>query len=212
LIASLIWLIGGYLYFMHPRIIQKFHALFSYGILGLSLVFFLVIAPFIAYKKIPAVKARYDQMKWEIGTFQDGTYENYDYTHFTSIRRLLSWKNSWAIIQDNPILGVGVGDYQIEMEKEYAKDKLGFPVNTQSQFLYYWTASGIIGLLSLLFLLGYTMFKFLKEKSIPLKLFGLSFLIFYSLLFLFDAPLNFQVGSMTFLTFYGLLAILNDEQ
>jgi len=212
LIASIIWLISGYLSFIHPSINRRFNALFSYSILGLSLVFFLGIAPFVAYKKIPAVKVRYDQLKWEIGVFQDGTYENYDYTHFTSIRRLLSWKNSWTIIKDQPILGVGIGDYKAEMEKEYARDKLGFPVNTQSQFLYFWTASGILGWLSLLFLLGYPMFRFFKEKRIPLKLFGLSFLIFYSLLFLFDAPLNFQVGNMTFLTFYGCLVVLIDEK
>lgn len=211
LLASIVWLIGGFLYFIHPRIIQKFNALFSYAVLGLSLVFFLIVAPFIAYKNVPAVKVRYDQMRWEIGTFQDGTYGRYDYTHFTSIRRLLSWENSWTIIKNNPILGVGIGDYQTEMEVEYVKDKLDFPVNTQSQFLYYWTVSGVIGLLSLLFLLGYTTFYFLHKSTIPLKLLGLSFLIFYSLLFLFDAPLNFQVGSMTFLTFFSLLVILNDE-
>lgn len=211
LIASIIWVIGGYLHFIHPPIIQRFNRIFSYGILGLSLVLFLIVTPFIAYKKVPAVKVRYEQMQWEIGTFQDGTYVNYDYTHFTSIRRLLSWKNSWAIIQENPILGVGAGNYQTEMQKEYAKDKLGFPVNTQSQFLYYWTASGILGLLSLLFLFGYTFLVFLKEKNTPLKLLGLSFLTFYSILFLFDAPLNFQVGSMTFLTFYSFLLVLQDE-
>lgn len=212
LLASIIWLIGGYFYLIHPSIIQKFHVLFSYAILSLSLLFFLIIAPFIAYKNIPAVKVRYDQMQWEIDTFHNGTYLNYDYTHFTSIRRLLSWRNSWEIIQDNPILGVGIGDYQVEMKKEYAKDKLGFPVNTQSQFLYYWTASGILGLLSLLFLLGYTIIYFLRKSIIPLKLLSLSFLTFYCLLFLFDAPLNFQVGSMTFLTFFSFLAVLQDEE
>ncbi len=211
LLASIIWLIGGYFYFIHPSIVQKFHALFSYAILSLGIGFFLIIAPFLAYKNVPAVKVRYDQMQWEIKTFQNGTYLNYDYTHFTSIRRLLSWRNSWTIIKNNPILGVGIGDYQTEMQKEYAKDKLGFPVNTQSQFLYYWTASGLLGVLSILFLLSYAIFLFLLKSTTPLKLFGLSFLIFYSLLFLFDAPLNFQVGSMTFLTFFSFLAILQDK-
>lgn len=208
LIASMVWVIGGYFYFIHPKIIQQFHSFLSYSILGFSLVFFLIITPLIAYKKVPAVKVRYDQMQWEINTFQDGTYLNYDYTHFTSIRRLLSWRNSWAIIQHNPILGVGIGDYQLEMQKEYAKDKLGFPVNTQSQFLYYWTTSGILGIFSLLFLLSYLGFSFLQKSVFPLKLLGLSFMIFYSLLFLFDAPLNFQVGSMTFLIFYSFGAVL----
>ncbi len=209
LIASLVWVIGGYLYFIHPKIIQKISSFLSYSILGFSLVLFLIITPLTAYEKVPAIKVRYDQMQWEIGTFRDGTYSNYDYTHFTSIRRLLSWKNSWSIIQNNPIVGVGIGDYQAEMQQAYTKDQLGFPVNTQSQFLYYWTASGILGLLSLVFLLGYATFHALRQNIRSLRLISLSFLIFYSLLFLFDAPLNFQVGSMTFLIFYSFLAILN---
>lgn len=211
LMASTVWVIGGYFYFIHPKLIRQFNSVLSYSVLGICLIIFFIVAPLVTYKKVPAVKVRYDQMQWEIGTFKDGTYPNYDYTHFTSIRRLLSWKNSWAIIKDNPILGVGIGDYPAEMEKEYAKDKLGFPVNTQSQFLYYWTASGILGLCSLIFLLGYAAFHTLRQNLLALRLISLSFLIFYSLLFLFDAPLNFQVGSMTFLIFYSFLTILNFE-
>ena len=205
--ASIIWLMGGYFYFIHPRLLQKVNPIFAYTCLLVGLIFFLIITPFFAYKKIPVIKVRYDQMRWEIGTFQDGTYTNYEYIHFTSIRRLLSWKNSWSIVQANPILGVGIGDYQAAMEKAYAKDALDFPVNTQSQFLYYWAAAGLISLLIFLNLLGYTFFVFFRQQNLAFKLLGCSFIVFYSLLFLFDAPLNFQVGAMTFLTIYCLLAI-----
>jgi len=206
LVASIIWIIGGYFYLIHPKVSKKVNAFFAYIILIFGLAFFLIIAPFFAYQKIPAVKVRYDQMRWEIGTFQDGTFSNYEYTHFTSIRRLLSWKNSWAIIQENPILGVGIGDYKAAMEAEYAKDKLGFPVNTQSQFLYYWTASGLLSIFIFLSFLGYSFLVFFRQKDYWLKLLGTSFLVFYVALFLFDAPLNFQVGAMTFLTIFCLLA------
>jgi len=208
LVASVIWIIGGYFYWIHPKLTKKTNDLFGYTVLGVGLVVFLIIMPFLAYQKIPAVKVRYDQMRWEIGTFQDGTFSNYEYTHFTSIRRLLSWSNSWAIIQENPILGVGIGDYQAAMETAYARDKLGFPVNTQSQFLYYWTASGLLSLLVFLSFLGYSFLLFFKQKEYWSKLLGNSFLIFYSVLFLFDAPLNFQVGAMTFLTIFCLLVTM----
>ena len=212
LIAAVIWIIGGYFQFVFPIIKQKFNALFANGLLIFGLFFFLIIAPFFAYKNIPAVKVRYEQMQWEIGTFQDGTFKNYNYTHFTSIRRVLSWKNSWAIIQENPFLGVGIGDYQKAMEKEYQKDGLGFPVNTQSQFLYYWTASGILGLLALLFLFGFLFVHCLYQKEDYFKLLGFSFLLFYSIIFLFDAPLNFQVGGMTFLVFYCLISTYSKQE
>ncbi|MFK7978783.1 MAG: O-antigen ligase family protein [Saprospiraceae bacterium] len=203
--ASIIWIIGGYFHLIHSKLSKKVNAFFAYAVLILGLVVFLIITPFFAYQKIPAVKVRYDQMRWEIGTFQDGTFSNYEYTHFTSVRRLLSWKNSWAIIQENPILGVGIGDYQAAMEKEYAKDDLGFPVNTQSQFLYYWTASGLLSFVIFFSCLGYSFLMFFRQKDYWFKLLGMSFLVFYSLLFLFDAPLNFQVGAMTFLTIFCLL-------
>ena len=212
LIASIIWIIGGYFYFIYPKLLKKVNTFFAYTFLLVGLTFFLIIAPLFAYKKIPAVKVRYDQMRWEIGTFQDGTFKNYEYVHFTSIRRLLSWKNSWRIIQENPILGVGIGDYQVAMEKEYAKDALGFPVNTQSQFLYYWTAAGLISLLIFISLLGYTFFIFFRQQPFPLKLLGCSFILYYSLIFLFDAPLNFQVGAMTFLIIYCLLVSKINQQ
>jgi len=207
LVASIVWMIGGYFYFILPKFSIKVNALFAYIFLFFGLTFLLVIAPFLAYQKIPAVKMRYDQMRWEIGTFQDGTYTHYEYIHFTSIRRLLSWRNSWAIIQENPILGVGIGDYQAAMEKEYVKDNLGFPANTQSQFLYYWTAAGLISLFSFLGLLFFFGITFIRQQDFDLNLLGLSFLIFYILIFLFDAPLNFQVGAMTFLTVFCLLLI-----
>ncbi len=212
LVASVIWIIGGYFYWVHPALSKKINAFWAYTILVLGLVIFLILLPFFAYQKIPAVKVRYDQMRWEIGTFQDGTFNKYEYTHFTSIRRLLSWKNSWAIIQENPILGVGIGDYQAAMEKEYAKDKLGFPVNTQSQFLYYWTAAGLLSLFVFLGFLGYSLLVFFRQKAYGFKLVSTSFLVFYSILFLFDAPLNFQVGSMTFLIVFCLLTISNSDQ
>jgi len=212
LVASIIWMIGGYFQFIYPIISKKLNAFFAYTSLILGLTFFLAIAPFFAYKKIPAVKTRYDQMRWEIGTFQDDTYTNYEYIHFTSIRRLLSWKNSWSIIQENPILGVGIGDYQVAMKKEYTKDNLGFPVNTQSQFLYYWAVAGLLGLFTFLAMLFFFTISFIRQKDFGLKLLSLSFITFYVVIFLFDAPLNFQVGAMTFLTIFCFLNIRIEEQ
>lgn len=208
LLASIIWIIGYFLYYLHPILIKKINAFTSYGILILSIFLFLIVLPFLAYKNIPAVKIRYDQMQWELATFDNGTFKDFEYQHFTSIRRLLSWKNSWAIIQEQPILGVGVGDYQQVMKVEYAKDELGFPVNTQSQFLYFWTASGLLGLFSFLLFLLYPIRSVFSTENYWLKVLLLSFISFYSLIFLFDAPLNFQVGGMTFLVFYCLLALL----
>ena len=170
-----------------------------------SLFLFFVVLPVFAYQKIPAVKTRYDQLIWETGTFRDGTFKNYEYTHFTSIRRLLSWRNSLEIIVRHPLTGVGIGDYQQEMERQYAQDQLGFPVNTQSQFLYYWTSSGLIALFAFLGLLFFPVYQVKLMNNRLDRMLLLSFSTFFFFVFLFDAPLNFQVGSMSYFLFYGLL-------
>lgn len=211
LVGSMVWLISYFLKYLHPLLINKTNALISFSLLIISLLLFLVVLPFLTYKNIPAVKVRYDQMQWELATFENGTFKDFDYQHFTSIRRLLSWKNSWAIIQKQPILGVGIGDYQQVMEMEYAKDTLGFPVNTQSQFLYFWTVSGLLGLFSFLLLLIYPIWNLFSSKNYWRKVLVSSFILFYSLVFVFDAPLNFQVGGMTFLIFYSLLSLIDQE-
>jgi O-antigen ligase len=208
LMAAAIWIGGYFLSFLHPFLSKNKTPFFSYLLLGIGLCCFLFFVPLLAYKKVPAVKQRYDQMKWELGTFQDGTYKNHDYTHFTSIRRLLSWKNSWSLIKEHPFLGTGIGDYQLEMEKAYSQDGLGFPVNTQSQFLYYWAATGLLGLGSFLSVFAFLIFASFKKIGIANRLLFASFAVFYFIVFLFDAPLNFQVGNMTFLVFYGFLLLI----
>lgn len=205
LVGMLVWITGIYILKLHPYISKKTHKTTSWFLLGSVSFMFLFLLPSLAYQNMPSVKMRYDQLLWEIGTFQDGTFRNYEYTHFTSIRRIVSWKNSWSIIKKQPILGVGVGDYQQAMEAVYARDKLDFPVNTQSQFLYFWTAAGLLGFFSFLIVLCSPLFLLSKSNNSLFKLFASSFFLFYGCIFLFDAPLNFQVGGMTFLVFYGLI-------
>ena len=156
---------------------------------------------------IPSVQTRYNQMTWELGTFQDGTYKNYDYTHFTSVRRLLSWKHTWKIIQDQPILGVGLGDYNKTMEMAYQKESLHFPVNTHNQFLYYWSCGGILALGAFILILGYWLYRCVSTDKYWTGLLSGVFFTFYGVVFLLDAPLNYQVGSMTFWLGYALISI-----
>ena len=205
LVGLIVWIIAAYFYFLHPILEKKINRFFSYGLLVGSLLFFTIIAPYLAYKNIPAVQMRYNQLVWELQTFRDGTFKNYNYTHFTSLRRLFSWKNNWQLIKKQALTGVGIGDYKKEMLREYERDNLGFPVNTQSQFLYYWASAGLFALACLLALLVGGLMCFLKQKDYWLKALAITFFCFYFLVFLMDAPLNFQVGGMSFLVLYSLL-------
>lgn len=208
ILGNSIWLIGIYSYYGHRVIKDKFGNIFSYSIIAVGLFLTTCCLPFLIYKSIPAVKMRYDQLSWEINTFQNNTYKNYDYIYFTSTRRFLSWRNSWQLIQQQPLLGVGIGDYEAEMKIVYQQDKLGFPVNTHSQLLYYWTCAGVLGIGLFLLIWGYWLYCLLRTKDYWLRILAYSFFAFYTFVFLFDAPLNFQVGAMAFWFFYAFVGLL----
>jgi len=130
LLGMSIWIIGIFYCYGYSWLKEKWGGAAAFGILTIGLLINTIVIPFTAYKMIPSVQTRYNQMTWELGTFKDGTYTNYDYTHFTSVRRLLSWKHTWKVIQEQPILGVGLGDYDKTMEIAYQKEPLHFPVNS----------------------------------------------------------------------------------
>jgi len=206
-----IWAIGIYLKYGHPSIAERNGITVSYLVLIMGLIAITVLLPYIAYKTIPSLQERYNQLAWELGTYQDGTIQNYDYTHFTSIRRLVSWEHSWELIQKQPILGVGIGDYPLAMEQQYATDKLGFPVNTQSQFLYYWVSAGLLAVFSFLGIWGIWLWRGIRQNQYWKKVLFVSIFAFYLLVLLLDAPLNFQVGTMTFWLIFSLLLVGEDS-
>lgn len=206
-----IWIVGIYWHYGHPKIKERQGAVLSYLLVIGGLGIITIILPYLAYKTIPTLQERYNQLTWEIGTYQDGTIQEYDYTHFTSIRRLLSWQHSWELIQEQPVLGTGIGDYKVALEKKYQTNKLDFPLNTQSQFLYYWVSAGLLALLSFIGLWGYWLWQGIRQKQYWKTVLFLSIFIFYLFVLLLDAPLNFQVGAMTFWLVYALLLVEEDH-
>ena len=208
LLVSLgVWLIGAFYEYGRPWISVRIGAVGAYIALIISLFLVLIAMPMLAYHTVPAIQKRYQQMNWELGTFKDGTFRNYEYIHFTSVRRLVSWKNNWQLIKEQPFLGVGIGDYQVRMEQIYEKEQLGFPVNTHNQFLYYWGSAGLLGLISFIASLLFWGYHCMQNGNYWTGILAASLLIFYSLVFLLDAPLNYQVGAMTFWLGFTLISV-----
>ncbi|WP_321276034.1 O-antigen ligase family protein [Thiomicrorhabdus indica] len=66
--------------------------------------------------------------------------------------RLVNWVYSAQMIQQNPILGVGLGDYGEEFSliaKQQNFQTVESSINPHNQYLFSWTTSGIIGIISL---------------------------------------------------------------
>ncbi|MEM1325046.1 MAG: O-antigen ligase family protein [Bacteroidota bacterium] len=165
----------------------------------------IVLILYLVYRSIPAIHIRYDQLIWEIGTLEDGTYKNYAYEHFTSLRRLVSWESTWQVIQNQPISGVGIGDHNEVLSEQYKQGQFDIPVNSHQQFLYYWAVAGLGAMLT--FLLAYFHFFRLaiKSKSWWKQVTLLTFILFYGIVFCFDSPLIYQTGGLAFWSFYLLL-------
>lgn len=190
------------------------------GILGLGIAIFYLLA-FYAIKKKKVVQAsllflgfllvslvgiynsslklRFEQ------AYQELTKENSEPGSYlmSTGARIWIWKATSQIIQEHPVIGVGVGDIRDELTKKYKEIGIvtiqdsGF--DSHQQYLQTFASLGIIGLLSLLFVF----FQFFKEgirnKNFYLFGFGLLYLFFGFT----ESMLETQAG-IVFFTFCAL--------
>ena len=123
--------------------------------------------------------------------------------------RILIWQSAWTLLKENP-LGLGVGDVNIELEKQYKKD--GFTgieskkLNAHNQFLQTGVALGFPGLILLLFVFILPFISLKKQQN------GI---LFYFLIVCFvnalvEGILETQKGVVFFGFFYCLL--LKDDE
>lgn len=169
----------------------------------------LTLSPYIAYKTIPAVQKRYDQMQWELRLINNGDYVKEEYQYFSTLTRIRSWSNATDIIQDHPFLGVGIGDYKdalIDSNVVY-NDKV--PAHNQNFFLYIWGASGIAALLGLLYALWRYTRSFWKSPSHHIRHLTLAYVSFIVISCMLDAFLKYHIGSISVMTMLSALYLIH---
>lgn len=122
--------------------------------------------------------------------------------------RLDIWQNTYALWKDNPILGTGPSDVRAEIKTElFKKGILDFAngnYNMHNQFLESFIGLGIIGLITIIALLFFSLSNAIKYKSILL----LYLISIIAVNFFFESILNRQSGLFFFLFFLSLLAFL----
>lgn len=108
--------------------------------------------------------------------------------------RLGMWKSTIPLIEANPVLGVGTGDVNRELQQQFAKDRILRAVrdnlNAHNQFIQTQVAQGLLGTLSLLLAILYPLWVSIKKG----KLFYPLFAVILLLSFLTEAVLNTQAG------------------
>ena len=120
--------------------------------------------------------------------------------------RLVIWKSSFTIARHHIVFGVGTGDIQDELNKEYKmtgdKDlSIENNLNSHNQFLEVLLENGLIGLLLFLYLFGMMIYIAVREGNLIYLMF--IFIVFVS--FLFETMLNRLAGVSFFALFSFLL-------
>ncbi len=128
-------------------------------------------------------------------------YKNVKNEHTETINeRLALWDNTWQLIQDRPLLGVGGGNWKIFFPSkglDGLRAEQGM-VNFQrphNDFLWIWSEKGIVGLLAWLGILGFviwmgiqTIFRTIHPARLLQVLLSLLGLMGYAIIAFFDFP------------------------
>ncbi|HPG09605.1 MAG: O-antigen ligase family protein [Saprospiraceae bacterium] len=171
---------------------------------GLGTILFIgyfVLAPALLFQTLEPVKARYDQLFWEMKLLQNGEYKQWDYRHFTTLRRLLSIKNHYRLIARHPLSGVGVGDYRRDLQDAYNEDRdtgLDLDANAHNQFLFIWANAGLLAFGYFIWLMYFVGKKAMRIVDDWTRTLAVSVLIFFVFLLLFDVFIIYQIGAMVF--------------
>jgi O-antigen ligase len=204
-VALLVYAIAIGVSFLGPKLQRYWGKIGAASFLVTAGLFLFAVLPYLAFQNLRPIQNRFNQSRWELGLIESGEYKNYDYKHFTTLRRIVSVKNMWEVVQQNPVIGVGTGDYHLEITAAYQRNNPEMEVNTHSQYLLFWAMTGIIGLLIFLGVLAYWLFSLRGHGQ--LYFYGLAILIFYLVNMLPDSVLFTQVDSMVFCSFLSLIGL-----
>lgn len=154
----------------------------------------------------PTFRKKIDMVKYQWESYQERNYLNYNNSEEG---RLISYKLAWYSIQENPILGTGIGAEKNKMQEKYALYYPEIPEDNHliphNQYLFSMLSLGVI--LGILFLLLYFgIFIDIKSKRFNMRNL-LVFVIFVS--FFPEANLESQFG-IFICTFY-LLWVKNNN-
>lgn len=184
-------------------------------LVGLMTLLLIVVGSVMMISKLPVVKERFLEVLGMNKT-SDWVYGDPKRNKPIPEARLVKWQSALDVIQDNWIFGVGSGDVQDELNKQF--EAHDFPAgiaeqfNTHNQFLQTWVGTGLIGLAIFLVTLIASVAKAIQLKnhlflvfmaifiicclteSMLERQFGILFYVIFSSLFYQRKNENFQFG------------------
>jgi len=132
-------------------------------------------------------------------------YKNH--THSSTGIRISAAINSWDIIKENPLIGVGTGDYRTEFIKFSDKNELSLTTfrngvmtyNPHNMYILTLVQFGLIGLLALLYMF-YTQIKIATHSNEEfVRKIGIALPLLYLLIMLSDSYLMVHMTGLLFI-------------
>jgi O-antigen ligase len=155
---------------------------------------------FFAYSNSEIFKERVNMAVYNIN--------NYENNQNTSVGERLTFAvNSWKIIKENPIIGVGTGDFKSEYENINAIYTPHVPnaSHPHNMYILELVQFGILGLISLLSILFFQIKSAIKSNNILIKNLGLALPILFGIIMLSDSYLLGHYTTMLFIFFSAIL-------
>ena len=140
-------------------------------------------------------------------------YKYHDISNSSLMERVELWHAAWLAIQENWLLGVGVGDHKAAIDQKLIQTNSPLAVRlsrgAHNQFLTFWLMGGLLVLLYFIFMLFYPFMR--MRKSITLVYVSF-FIILFASMFTEDT-IETSAGMTLFAFFnYFLLYIFKPEQ
>ena len=120
--------------------------------------------------------------------------------------RITFFLNTFEIIKEHPLFGVGTGDFPEEYERinRIRSPNVVSTVNPHNNYLLVQAQFGVIGPLALLYIF-YCQIRYSRNTQNSFKHLRLAFPIFFMTIMLFDSYLLSHYGGMTFAYFSAIL-------
>lgn len=129
-------------------------------IVGVFLVYSIFPKTLNRFKELTVTQFRYDSRAAE--SHYDGTFspDQWNGANF----RLAAWSCGWQLFKENPILGTGIGDKRVELNRIYRDRDFHFAIETRknvhNNYLDILYSTGLIGLI--IFLIAWAILPFIR--------------------------------------------------
>ena len=175
-----------------------------------ALIVSLILVPVIfiaAYQTNPIFKERTHLAIDEIVSYDVQTVASNQYVNSSVGARVFFTLNSWEIIKENALLGVGTGDFPIEYNKVGLKNNPSSPYvsNPHNMYILVLVQLGIVGLLSMLSIFYYQIKFSFNSPSRFTQDFGITLPLLFLLIMWSDSYLLGHYTSLLFIFFSSFL-------